>query len=77
MVSKKSLIIESYLKMNEDIKTLIKKNIFPEFWDVIDILFYFSYNFLKPDDDVQTIDNMSEINNSRGGKVKSGAALYI
>ena len=49
--------------MNEDIKDLIKKNIFPEFWDVIDILFYFSYNFLKPDDDVQTIDNMLEINN--------------
>ena len=63
MVSKKRLIIESYLKMNEEIKTLIKKNIFPEFWDVIDILFYFSYNFLNPDDDVQTIDNMLEINN--------------
>ena len=63
MVSKKSLIIENYLRMNEDIKTLIKMNIFPEFWDAIDILFYFSYNFLKPDDDVQTIDNMLEINN--------------
>ena len=63
MVSKKSLIIEQYLKMNKDIKDLIEKNIFPEFWDVIDIIFYFNYNFLKPDEDVQTIDNMLEINN--------------
>ena len=63
MVSKKSLIIEQYLKMNKDIKHLIEKNIFPEFWDVIDILFFFNYNFLKPDEDVQTIDNMLEINN--------------
>jgi hypothetical protein len=63
MVSKKSLIIEQYLKMNKDIKDLIEKNIFPEFWDVIDILFYFNYNFLKPDEDVQTIDNILEINN--------------
>ena len=63
MVSKKSLIIEQYLKMNKYIKDLIEKNIFPEFWDVIDILFYFNYNFLKPDEDVQTIDNMLEINN--------------
>ena len=63
MVSKKSLIIEQYLKMNKDIKDLIEKNIFPEFWDVIDILFYFNNNFLKPDEDVQTIYNMLEINN--------------
>ena len=63
MVSKKSLIIEQYLKMNKDIKDFIEKNIFPEFWDVIDILFYFNYNFLKPDEDVQTIDNILEINN--------------
>ena len=63
MVSKKSLIIEQYLKMNKDIITLIEKNIFPEFWDVIDIIFYFNYNFLKPDEDVQTIDNILEINN--------------
>jgi len=63
MVSKESLIIEQYLKMNKEIKDLIEKNIFPEFWDVIDILFYFNYNFLKPDEDVQTIDNMLEINN--------------
>jgi hypothetical protein len=62
MVNKKSLIIEQYLKMIKDIETLIEKNIFPEFWDVIDIIFYFNYNFLKPDEDVQTIDNMLEIN---------------
>ena len=49
--------------MNKDIITLIEKNIFPEFWDVIDIIFYFNYNFLKPDEDVQTIDNILEINN--------------
>jgi hypothetical protein len=63
MVNKKTLIIEQKLKTNKDIKTLIEKNIFPEFWDVIDIIFYFNYNFLKPDEDVQTIDNMLEINN--------------
>jgi hypothetical protein len=63
MVSKKSLIIEQYLKMNKDIKHLIEKNIFLEFWDVIDILFYFNYNFLKPNEDVQIISNMLEINN--------------
>ena len=62
MVNKKSLIIEQYLKMIKDIETLIEKYIFPEFWDVIDIIFYFNYNFLKPDEDVQTIDNMLEIN---------------
>ena len=62
MVSKKYLIIESYLKMNNDINSCIGKNIFPEFWDIKDVLFYFQYNFLKPDDDVQAIDNILEIN---------------
>ena len=61
MVSKKSLIIESYLKMNKDINYCIGKNIFPEFWDIKDVLFYFQYNFLNPSDDVQAIDNILEI----------------
>jgi hypothetical protein len=63
MITKKSLIIEKYLKMNKDIKFYIEKDMFPEFWDVVDIIFYFNYNFLKPNEDVQTIDNMLEINN--------------
>jgi hypothetical protein len=63
MITKKSLIIEKYLKMNKDIKVYINKDMFPEFWDVVDIIFYFNYNFLKPNEDVQTIDNMLEINN--------------
>ena len=61
MVSKKHLIIESYLKMNKDINSCIGKNIFPEFWDIKDVLFYFQYNFLNPSDDVQAIDNILEI----------------
>jgi hypothetical protein len=61
MVSKKHLIIESYLKMNKDINSCIGKNIFPEFWDITDVLFYFQYNFLNPSDDVQAIDNILEI----------------
>ena len=63
MISKKRLIIREYLKMNEDLKPLIEKSIFPDFWDVIDIIFYFNYNFLKPDGDVQAIDDILEINN--------------
>ena len=61
MVSKKHLIIESYLIMNKDINSCIGKNIFPEFWDIKDVLFYFHYNILKPSDDVQAIDNIIEI----------------
>ena len=62
MTSKKRIIIEHYLKMNKDINSCIGKNIFPEFWDIKDVLFYFQYNFLKPDDDVQAIGNILEIN---------------
>ena len=61
MVSKKQIIIESYLKMNKDIETCIGKHIFVEFWDIKDLLFYFQYNFLNPSDDVQVIDNILEI----------------
>ena len=63
MITKKTLIIEKYLKMNEDIKIYINENIFPELWDVIDILFYFNYHFIKPNDDVQTVDDILELNN--------------
>ena len=61
MTSKKRIIIEHYLKMNKDINSCIGKNIFPEFWDIKDVLFYFQYNFLNPSDDVQAIDNILEI----------------
>jgi hypothetical protein len=44
MTSKKRIIIEHYLKMNKDINSCIGKNIFPEFWDIKDVLFYFQYN---------------------------------
>ena len=47
--------------MNKDIESFIGKNILPEFWDIKDVLFYFHYNFLKPSDDVQAIDNILEI----------------
>ena len=61
MTSKKKVIVEHYLKMNKDIECYIGKNIFPEFWDIKDVLFYFHDNFLKPSDDVQAIDNILEI----------------
>ena len=63
MITKKTLIIEKYLKMNEDIKIYINQNIFPEFNNVIDILFYFNYHFIKPNDDVQTVDDILFISN--------------
>ena len=63
MISKKRLIIEQYLKMNKDLKALIEKSIFPEFNDVIDIIFYFSYNFMKESSYCEVIDNTLEINN--------------
>ena len=47
MSSKKSLIITKYLKLVEDIVVITNKNIFPDFNDVIDIVFYFNYTFMR------------------------------
>jgi len=62
MISKKNLIISQYLQMNTQLNNYIQQNIFPDFIDVVDLIFYFNYNFLDPSQYVQTIDNILEIN---------------
>ena len=63
MTTKKSLIIIKYFKLVEEIKIITGKNIFPEFIDAIDIIFYFGYNFMKESEYCQVIDDILEINN--------------
>ena len=63
MTTKKSLIIIKYLKLVEQIEIITGKNIFPEFIDAIDIIFYFGYNFMKESEYCQVIDDILEINN--------------
>ena len=63
MTTKKSLIIIKYLKLVEEIKLITGKNIFPEFIDAVDIIFYFGYNFMKESEYCQVIDDILEINN--------------
>ena len=41
MISKKQLIIKKYLLMVEQLKKILNVDIFPEFYDLVDILFYF------------------------------------
>ena len=44
MISKKQLIIRKYLLMVEQLRKILNVDIFPEFYDVVDILFYFQLN---------------------------------
>ena len=46
MTSRRSLIIRGYLSMIKKLKELFIFNIFPDFDNVTDIIFYFSYNFV-------------------------------
>ncbi len=62
MISKRKLIITEYLKMNNELINYIQQSIFPDFNDVIDLIFYFNYNFMVESQYVQTIDNILEIN---------------
>ena len=62
MISKRNLIISQYLKMNSQLNNYIQQNVFPDFTDVIDLIFYFNYNFIDQSQYVQTIDNILEIN---------------
>ena len=62
MISKKNLIIRQYLEMNNQLNNYIQQNIFPDFIDVVDLIFYFNYNFLDPSQYVQTVENILEIN---------------
>ena len=63
MTTKKKFIYMQFLKLNNDLFVLTNKYIFPDFIDVIDILFYFSYNLLDPNKQIQVIDDILEINN--------------
>ena len=63
MTTKKSLIIIKYLKLVEEIKLITGKNIFPEFIDAIDMIFYFGYSFMKESEYCQVIDDILELNN--------------
>ena len=63
MKTKKVLIIEKYLLMVEQLRKILTIDIFPEFYDVIDILFYFNYNFLMVDHTAEKIEDILEINN--------------
>ena len=46
MITKKHLIIEKYLLMVKELKKILLIDIFPEFYDVVDILFYFIFNII-------------------------------
>ena len=62
MITKRNLIISQYLQMNSQLNNYIQQNLFPDFTDVIDLIFYFNYNFIDQSQYVQTIDNILEIN---------------
>ena len=63
MVTKKKLIIEKYLLMVEQLRKILNVDIFPEFNDVVDILFYFQYNFMMVQHPPEKIEDLLEINN--------------
>ena len=48
--------------MKSQLNIYIQQNVFPDFTDVIDLIFYFNYNFIDQSQYVQTIDNILEIN---------------
>ena len=63
MSSKKSLIITKYLFMIQELKKILLIDIFPDLYDVVDILFYFNYNFLMIPHPAEKIEDILEINN--------------
>ena len=63
MVTKKKLIIEKYLLMVEQLRKILSIDIFPQFNDVIDILFYLQYNFMMVQHPPEKIEDLLEINN--------------
>jgi hypothetical protein len=64
MTSRRSLIIRSYLKMIKKLKELSILNIFPDFDNVTDIIFYFSYNFVMNCQHIpEKIEEILELNN--------------
>ena len=63
MITKKHLIIEKYLLMVKELKKILLIDIFPEFYDVVDILFYFQYNFMMAEHPPEKIEDLLLINN--------------
>ena len=64
MNNRKSIIIKEYFIMINKLKELNIINIFPDFNNVTDIIFYFSYNFIMDCQHVpERIEDILEINN--------------
>jgi hypothetical protein len=63
MITKKQLIIRKYLLMVKQLKKILHVDIFPEFTNVIDILFYFQYSFMMCNHPPEKIEDLLEINN--------------
>ena len=63
MKSKKHIIIEKYLLMIQDLNKILNVDIFPEFYDVVDILFYFQYNFLLIEHPAEKIEDILILHN--------------
>ena len=63
MNSRRSLIIRNYLTMIKKLKELSIINIFPDFDNVNDIIFYFSYNFVMDCQHIpEKIEDILELN---------------
>ena len=63
MISKKQLIIRKYLLMVEQLRKILNVDIFPEFNNPIDIIFYFQYNFLMVPHPAEKIEDILILNN--------------
>ena len=66
MITKKQLIIKKYLLMVEQLRKILNVDIFPEFNDVVDILFYFQYNFLMVPHPAEKIEDILILNHIDG-----------
>ena len=64
MNNRKSIIIKEYFIMTNKLKELGIINILPDFENVTDIIFYFSYNFVLNCNHIpEKIEEILEINN--------------
>ena len=62
MKTKKHIIIEKYLLMIQELNKILNFDIFPEFNNPIDILFYFQYNFLMVPHPAEKIEDILILN---------------
>ena len=64
MNNRKSIIIKEYFIMINKLKELGIINIYPDFDNVTDIIFYFSYNFIMDCQHIpEKIEEILELNN--------------